>query len=455
MQRWFGSDDTKCSQEKRDVAKGCVKASHRACTQDEMTSAGLIVSPKETLCARSLSKAVSLVLLWKEGFLMKTDQSYDEFARRSPLRIIELDPESDPRWEALMNCLPTSSIYQHPVWLGVLEEAYGYKPLHLACEDATGTLRGVLPLFSRWGLRTGRLCFSTPPESCPLTDDEQIQDMLIQAAISRSRKEQATTFEFITRSTSFNRRIDGVVGVPDEETYELALPEQPDRLHLDSKIRRAVKKATRSGVQIRPAETMGNLRAWYALYLQTTRRLVILPQPYRVFELAWQRLQPQGLLQLLLAEQVEAGHRRLLAGFLYLQWKQTITYLMAGWRWEDQALRPNDLLHWHAIHQACEQGLRCYDFGGVNTGNQGLAQYKIKWGAEPRMLYSYSYPLVARGGTSATMSVPDQSSTSTSASSPSDPSRSIKRRLMTPLWQRLPLGAIELAARWRRALHYY
>jgi hypothetical protein len=350
--------------------------------------------------------------------------------------------------------LSTSVIYQHPVWLAVLEEAYGYKPMHLACEDASGTLRGLLPLFYRRGLRTGRLCFSTPPASGPLTDEEQVRRLLIQAAIERSRVERATTLQITTRSTDLDHLVDGVMRIPGEETYELALPEQPDLLRLDSKIKWAVNKATRLGVQIRPAETISDLRAWYELYLQTMRRLVVLPQPYRIFELAWQRLQPQGLFQLLLAEQVEAGHRRLLSGFLFLQWKQTITHLMTGWRREDQSSRPNDLLHWYAIHQACEEGMRWYDFGSVD-GNQGLAQFKTKWGAEPRMLYSYSYPVVSRGGTHATMRASDPSSASKSTPGLPGLSKSAIRQFITPCWQRLPLKAIELTAQWRRAIHYY
>ncbi len=385
---------------------------------------------------------------------MKIDQQCDEVVGNSSLRIIAIDPQTDPPWETLMNHLSTSVIYQHPAWLAVLEEAYGYKPLHLACEDATGALRGVLPLFYRRGLRTGRLCFSTPPTSGPLTDDKQARGLLIQAAIERRCAQQATTLQITTRSTNLDHLVDDVVGVPGDETYELALPEQPDLLHLDSKIKWAVKKATRLGVQVRPAETISDLRAWYELYLQTMRRLVVLPQPYRIFELAWQRLQPQGLVQLLLAEQVEAGHRRLLSGFLFLQWKHTMTHLMTGWRREDQALRPNDLLHWQAIHQACAQGLRWYDFGTID-GNQGLAQFKTKWGAEPRILYSYSYPVVSREGTNATMRVSDPSSASKSAPGQSGSSTSGIRQLVTPLWQRLPLKTIELAAEWRRAVHYY
>jgi hypothetical protein len=214
---------------------------------------------------------------------MPIDQPGSESVNRSPFHIVEIDPLRDSRWEALMNQLPDSTIYQHPTWLKVVEEAFRYKPLHLACEDATGALRGIPPLFYRRGLRTGRLCFSTTPESGPLSDNEQARSLLIQAAIERSRREHATTFQFMTRSTSFDSYVDGIRGIPDDETYEVNLPEYPNLLRLN-KVKRAVNKASRSGLRIRPAETIRELQIWYSLYIETARRLVILPQPYKVFE---------------------------------------------------------------------------------------------------------------------------------------------------------------------------
>src|SRR5258708_35339818 len=118
------------------------------------------------------------------------------------------------------------------------------------------------------------------------------------------------------------------------------MAEGAELLGLDSRIKWAANKATRLGMQTRQAETEGELRAWYGLYLQTMRRLVAVPKPYRFFELAWQRLSPQGLLRLLLAEHVEAGKSRLVAGFLFLQWGQTILHMFAGWRQAEHPLRP-------------------------------------------------------------------------------------------------------------------
>jgi len=381
---------------------------------------------------------------------VKADQRLDGVAERSSLRVVELDPQTDPRWETLMNRLPTSVIYQHPTWLGVLQETYGYKSMHLACEDASGQLRGILPLFYRRGLRTGRLCTSLfdSPIAGPLAYDDQARVALIQAAIERSRAEQAAQFQIKVQSTSLDGLVDDVFGVPLFETYELALPERPDLLRLDSRIKRAVNKAARLGVQTRPAETISDLRAWYGLYLQTMRRLVAVPKPYRFFELAWQRLRPQGLLRLLLAEHVEAGQHRLVSGLLFLQWGQTISYIFAGWRREDQELRPNDFLHWQAIQEACAEGFRWYDFGNVRVGDQGLIQFKSKWGTEAKAIYRYSYPAASHG--------PVVSSVAHGPTSvPSQPRRSVVRPLIHPLWQHLPLKAIELVGDGCHALHYY
>jgi hypothetical protein len=188
------------------------------------------------------------------------------------------------------------------------------------------------------------------------------------------------------------------------------------------------------------------------------RRLVVMPQPYKVFEQAWQRLHSQGLLRLLLAEHIEAGQRRLVAGFLYFQWGDTISHMYTGWRREDQDLRPNDLLHWQAIVDACADGLRWYDFGHAPTGNQGIAQFKAKWVPHTKTTYSYSYPTVAHPTTNETTLHTVQGIQSTGTLSQTEQhveTKGIKERFITPLWQHLPLKATELVAQWSRTLHYY
>src|SRR5947208_979754 len=101
---------------------------------------------------------------------METKQISDVPASSSSLHVIEIDPQIDPRWERFTASIQASLIY-HPAWLKVLEEVYGYKPAHLACEDATGTLIGILPLFYQHGWRSGRAFRSL--YTGPLTRNEQ------------------------------------------------------------------------------------------------------------------------------------------------------------------------------------------------------------------------------------------------------------------------------------------
>ena len=56
------------------------------------------------------------------------------------LRVIEMNPQADPRWEAFVESHPDSTIYHHPAWLDVLQREYGQRGLYLACESADGNL---------------------------------------------------------------------------------------------------------------------------------------------------------------------------------------------------------------------------------------------------------------------------------------------------------------------------
>jgi hypothetical protein len=44
-----------------------------------------------------------------------------------------------------------------------------------------------------------------------------------------------------------------------------------------------------------------------------------------------------------------------------------------------------------SIRSSCKSGYRCYDFGEA-TGEEGLVQFKGKWGTEAKPLYLYYYP---------------------------------------------------------------
>lgn len=86
------------------------------------------------------------------------------------------------------------------------------------------------------------------------------------------------------------------------------------------------------------------------------------------------------------------------------------------------------------MHDACAHGFRYYDFGEVTSDNQGLVEFKSKWGAEPKRLYRYYYPAPRE----LEMSILE--------------SNSRIHQLVNAAWRRLPLQATVLLSNWA---HYY
>jgi CelD/BcsL family acetyltransferase involved in cellulose biosynthesis len=318
--------------------------------------------------------------------------------------VVQVDPTADPRWEAFVSSHPDALVYHHPAWLQVLEREYGRPPLGLACEDAEGQLLGVLPLLHTRGLplgrgrqRTARRLSSLPrtPVAGPLAAEPAVAAALVRAAVERVRAERGTRFELKPLAPDLDGAVDGLVRAAWRTTFVVDLPDRPGKLRFGSprnhaRIKWAVAKATKLGMCVRSAETEDDLRAWYALYLETMRRHVVPPRPYRFFEAAWNLLRPLGLLRLLIAER--AGVARPLAGSIFLMFGRTVFYAFNGSRREDLGMRPNDAILWQALHDACRAGFRSFDLGEVAEQHTGLAEFKSKWGAAARRLYRYYYP---------------------------------------------------------------
>ncbi|GAC1510573.1 MAG: FemAB family PEP-CTERM system-associated protein [Chloroflexota bacterium] len=315
-------------------------------------------------------------------------------------RVVEVDAQTDPRWLAFVSNHPHAWAYHHPAYLRVLEEAYGYTPVTLAVVDAHDRFLGVLPLTHTNKWLTGRGLTSLPRTlvAGPLSLDEETCVMLVRASVERVRRESGTRLQLRTYSAELDGLVDGVHCRPTQVTYVLDLPDDPEMLRFgDSRnhgaVKRAVSKSVKLGVNIRPAETESDLRAWYPLYLETMRWHGAPPRPYQFFQACWNILRPAGLMRLLLAEHHAGGSTKIVAGSIFLQHGRTVAYYVNGRRREDLVLRPNDAIHWRAIHDACAAGYRQYDFGGVLGENDGLARFKRKWGTTNRMVYYYSCPV--------------------------------------------------------------
>jgi hypothetical protein len=349
------------------------------------------------------------------------------------LRALEIDFRSDQRWDQFACHHPDALIYHHSSWLAALETEYGQKCRCLGCEDSDGGLRAILPLLYTRGMpfkvgrsASGRRWSSLPrtPLAGPLALDDEAMAVVLRRAIALLPAEPGVQLEIKTRYPSLNHVVPELSRVPWRFTYIQELPVQPDvsqweefcenlrlprecgpcqecrRLRFGNAKRQhrvnwAVHKAIRLGLQVREAETEAEISAWYRLYLDSMRYHSFPPRSYRFFFDLWSRLRPLGQMKLLLAEEKNQASSRIVAGSILLRFGQTVFYGFTGCSHRDFGLHPHDIIQLEAIRDSCKNGFRWYDFGEVTKDDESLAQFKGKWGTEPKPLYRYYYPAPA------------------------------------------------------------
>lgn len=323
------------------------------------------------------------------------------------LRVLEVNPWEDSRWEAFVLKHPDGTIYHHPSWLKSLEREYRQRAAFLACENSDGAILGILPLLYTRGLPfsgshpvIGPRLSSLPrtPMAGPLSIDPAATVELLREAVRRAAAIPRLRMQIKAHGGELNDVCEGIVRKPWRMNYVVRLagsPGQnytvPDRENR-SRIKRAVNKGIASGLRIRPARNEADLRAWYDIYLETLRRNLAAARPYRFFLALWEQMQSNGIMQLLLAERDTDVGPVILAGYVFFHFGQTVTYAFGASRTSAFPYRPNDLILWQAIQEASLNGYGFFDLGEVPEGDDDLARFKTKWGANPVRLYRYYYP---------------------------------------------------------------
>jgi Acetyltransferase (GNAT) domain len=354
---------------------------------------------------------------------------------RVPPAVVEVDPIGDGRWDAFVESRTDGLVYHHSSWLRTLAAEYGQKPLGLAAIASDGRWTGVLALMATRGLPlargaiAGRRLSSLPrtPVSGPLATDDAAREALLRSAVDRARG-SGRQLQVKTLEPALDDLVAGLVGHPWRLNYVLELPDDPGALRFGharnhSRIRWSVNKARKAGVTVRTAVRLEDVLAWHPLYLDTMRRHVVPPRPLRLFVAMWEHMRPAGTMRLLLAER----DGRPLAGSVLLALNETVFYAFNGVDRAALADRPNDIIQWEAIRSAAAEGFRRYDLGEVVERHEGLADFKRKWGTEPRRMHRYYFPAP------------------TEAPDPGDGEHGRSHRIAHTTWRRLPLRVVAAA----------
>ena len=234
----------------------------------------------------------------------------------------EIQPHLDPRWAALVESHPRSSVFHTPEWLEALRRTYHYTPVAFirgpTCGPATSGM--VFCRVDSWltGHRLVSLPFSDHCE--PLAHDAEE----VQALLSEARK-AASGLKYLEIRPCFGE----FAAAPDFRPYTrhclhaLDLTPTLDELyasfHRDS-VQRKIRRAGREGLTLDEGRSDLLLQQFYELLLLTRRRHGLPPQPF-----AWFRNLVECFGDRLTIRVARKGDRAI-ASILTLRHRETLVY---------------------------------------------------------------------------------------------------------------------------------
>lgn len=292
---------------------------------------------------------------------------------------------ADPRWTNFISARSDATIFHHPAWIGMLATCYGYKPRLAVSLDTAGQITAGIPWMEVHSHLTGRRGVALPfSDFCaPIVDyGAEVADLI--RALQNVRKECKLPRLEIRWPLPEQEQVyagDTMLRHVTPLTHD---PKQVARQFRSSTMR-LVRQAEKAALTVRVCKTWGEARWFYDLHLQTRRRLGVPIQPLRFFRLLWDQLLSKGLGFVLLAFKDHIP----IAGAVFLQWNRILTYKYGASLSEYWALRPNNLLFWHAIQLGCEADCQLFDWGRTDIEDEGLSNFKRGWGSnELRLHYS-------------------------------------------------------------------
>ena len=289
------------------------------------------------------------------------------------LTVLEL---TDPRWGDFVARQPSATPFHHPDWGRLIANCYGFRAFAVATSDATGEIRAGLPVIEVRHLR-GEPKWVTLPftDYCPPLVPAPQEETDLVCALQRASKAAGI------RRVEVRAPLEGASAVSRGALrHMIPLEGDPAGVYAGFRpsVRRHIAQAGRRGVTIRRAERPEDLMdTFYRLHLRTRRRFGVPVQPRRFFRMLWESVICTGLGSVLIAE----ASAQPVAAEVFLSWNGTTISKFSASDERAWSLRANNLITWHLIKTACEQGSRWLDFGRTDAGSEGLRVFKQSWGA--------------------------------------------------------------------------
>jgi hypothetical protein len=305
----------------------------------------------------------------------------DSFAASIPSRkSLEtriVNPVSDPTWDTLVALHDDASCFHTSGWAKVLNQSYGHRPfyLHFSCG---GRLAALVPLMEVRSAFTGcrGVCLPFSDACEPLIfDPESIG--LVTDHLAHFVGERRWKYVELRGQKSLPLAANPVAQF---YGHTLDLHSDTDELvtRFASPVRRAIRKAERSGVGASIVRNRQAIDDFYQLHVQTRQRHGLPPQPASFFLNIYEHIIQPGLGFIVIARH---GYRSIAAA-IFFRFGKNALYKYGASDKKFQELRANNLVMWHGIRALAQGGAEKLYFGRTECENDGLRRFKLSWGTQ-------------------------------------------------------------------------
>lgn len=290
---------------------------------------------------------------------------------------------TDRRWMDFIASHPQATIFHHPAWINLITESYGFTSFIFAVINQQGDIEAGIPLIEVKGILNKKSWISLPyTDHCaPLYKDMASLQFLTSSLVDTSEENTIKKME-LRWAYPDHPKIKSY-----SEFVLTRLNLEPDQQqiakHIKPKHFRQIKVAYQRGVRIEWGRDREHICTFYDLHLQTRRRLGVPVQPWSFFRRLGDSIIKSGYGFVLLAYKGQMC----VAAAVFLHWNKTLIYKYSASNEESRYLLAMDPILWTAISWGCQENFFWMDMGRTDLDNQGLRNFKRRWGAEEYPLF--------------------------------------------------------------------
>lgn len=300
---------------------------------------------------------------------------------------MEIRPLDRASVEGLIERMPLGSYLQSAAW-NEFQKSFGRNITHLGAFEGS-ELRGSVAMI-RHDLVMNRSYLYIPHG--PLAADAETFGALVQAVIVEGKKQGVmfikidvplTPFEIL--GTTFADFVDGTALQPRHtQVLNPQLSDEELLAGMHPKARYNLRLAEKKGVKIRWSTNDEDFHSFIKLEHATFTRQGIRMHPDRYYELMFQTLRQQNMIELGIAEyegQPIAINEIVWCG-------KTATYLHGGSSDQHKNVMAPYLLQWETVQRARQRGMADYDLRGIAPADEpehklaGVTRFKVGLGGK-------------------------------------------------------------------------